>query len=127
MKLLTFFKKIGWSLFSMLLYFPFALADSQSGPIPLSQAIINEATNDGVDGTWMYIMQSVALPILEIISSSLILYAAISSILSGVADAKAERCWAPLKLKITVAVLVILFGGVCVFLMDKLRTYTFSN
>lgn len=107
------------------IFYPFAA--HAGSVIPISQDIITQATSDGVNSTIIYIVQQYICPLVEVISGLLIVYYAISSLISGVLEAKVEKSWHPMKDKLLIAFITVTCGGLFLWLLDYIRTYKFTH
>lgn len=99
-------------------------ADNQL--IPISQT---EETKSGtsVATTILLVLQTDVLPIVEIVSAMYILWKALSGLWKGYQLFQAEREMGPLKEALVAATIIVVVGGVILYLLDALRTYPFNS
>lgn len=91
--------------------------------IPVS-ADDQTADNSDFAQTGLSILQKDILPFIEVIGGLAILYAALAGLWKGYKAYQTEREIGPLKEAIISSVIMIVFGGAIIYLLDMLRSWT---
>ena len=109
--------------FYLLLSYRTALADS-GGVIPISDV---DQTGDNTDfsTTLTNIIQQDILPLIEIGGAAVILFVALNGLWSGYKDYQKDKNMDHLKSSVISSVILIVVGGAVLYLLDRLRTYSF--
>lgn len=97
--------------------------ESAGGVIPIATDVTQKITNKGFSEGIMFVFAQKIIPFMQLASGVLILFFAISAILSGVQEAKVERNWSPMKDKIIISVLLVVIGGVFIALLGVVGTH----
>jgi hypothetical protein len=92
--------------------------------IPISS---DETPKDGssVAAIFLSVLQKDILPILEVGGAVYVLYASLSGIWKGYHEYQRERDLGPFKSAVISAVALVVFGGIILYLIDQLRSYSF--
>ena len=72
------------------------------------------------------ILQKEVLPLVEIGGGAVVLLVALNGLWKGYKEYQRERDMDPLKQAIVASVLLMVLGGTVLYLIDTLRSYTFS-
>ncbi len=102
------------------------------GRLGIAEGIIPISVNDQTTGdsdfatTAVKIIQKEILPFIEILGAVWILWTAIATMANGVKEAQEKQKFDPLKNAIIKTVLVVVVGGALLYLLDHVRTFTFS-
>ena len=93
--------------------------------IPISS---EDQTADGsnVAATIVKILQKDILPLVELGGAAYLLFVAFGGIWKGYHEYQREKEMGPLKNAVIASTIAIVVGGAILFVLDKLRTYTFS-
>jgi hypothetical protein len=108
-----------------LLIWRFASLSYADGVIPTSAGDQTSANQDFAT-TMLTILQKDVLPVIEVAGGIWIIWTSISAMAGGVKEAQERQKFDPLKNAIIKTVLVVVVGGALLWLMDQLRTKTFT-
>lgn len=103
------------------------LASSYCFADPIIPVSTDDQTSSGNSyaQTMLSIFQNEIIPIVLILAAMTILWVSISSLLSGVKEARELRKFDPLKESIIISATAIVVGGSILYLLNKIRTYSF--
>lgn len=93
--------------------------------IPMSS---DDAPEEGtsVATTWVTIFQKEILPLIEIFVTAIMLFYALKGLWKGYAEYQREKDMGALKEAAIASVILIVFGGTVIYLLDLLRSYQFA-
>lgn len=100
--------------------------------ISIADPIIPVSGNDetesgsGFAQTILAILQKEVLPIIIVAGALWILWTGIATMSNGIKEAQDRQKFDPLKNALIKTVIVVVVGGALLYLMDLVRTYTFS-
>ena len=92
--------------------------------IPIAQDEI-PGDNNSFAQTIIKVFQMDIIPVIEIFSAVWILYTGIATMANGVKEAQERQKFDPLKNAIIKTVVIVVVGGILIYLMDQLRTFRF--
>jgi hypothetical protein len=101
-------------------------ADGSSHVIPISTDEV-PADNQSFSQSIIHVFQKDIIPVIEIFSATWILYTGVATMVNGVKEAQEKQRFDPLKNAIIKTVIVVVVGGLLVYLIDQLRSYTFTD
>ncbi|OGT35652.1 MAG: hypothetical protein A3F11_07030 [Gammaproteobacteria bacterium RIFCSPHIGHO2_12_FULL_37_14] len=103
------------------------LASQASFADPIIPVSTNDQTSSGSSyaQTILTIFQQEIIPIVLIFGAITILWISISSVVSGVKEARELRKFEPLKEAIIISATAIVVGGSILYLLNQVRTYSF--
>lgn len=95
------------------------------GIIPISS---NDQTRSGSDfaETLIHICQKAIIPLIMLLGAVGIIWIGISTMIGGIKESQEKQKFDPLKNAIVVTVVAVVVGGALLYLLERLRTYTFS-
>lgn len=103
-----------------------AHASFADGIIPISS---NDQTQGGSDfaQTLINIFQKGVIPVVMIGGAVWVLWTGISTMSNGIKEAQDRQKFDPLKNAIIKTVIIVVVGGALLYLLDKVRTYSFGS
>jgi hypothetical protein len=99
-----------------------SFAGTQIIPIAQDEA---PGDNNSFAQTIIKVFQTDIIPVIEIFSAVWILYTGITTMANGVKEAQERQKFDPLKNAIIKTVVIVVVGGILIYLMDQLRTFRF--